>query len=91
MTAELQIGLPPKTAHQIPQAALTLDDKGRMGVRVDQDGIAKFIPIQVVSDSALGIWVAGLPDQVNIIVVGQEFVRDGRRIAATPADPSMLQ
>ena len=91
MTAELQISLPPKTAHLIPQTALTLDDQGRMGVRIDQNSIAKFMPINVLADSAQGIWVTGLPQKADIIVVGQEFVRDGRSIAATAADPSLLQ
>lgn len=91
MTAELQVSLPPKTAHLLPQSALTLDDQGRMGVRLNENGTAKFYPVEILSENGQGIWLSGLPDQAEVIVVGQEFVRDGRAIAATPADLSLLQ
>jgi len=91
MTAELKIDLPAQIAHRIPQTALTLDDDGRLGVRLDQDGIARFYPVTPIREETDGIWVSGLPDTANIIVVGQEFVRDGRAIAATPASPGMFR
>ncbi len=91
MTAELQVGLPPKTAHLLPQNALTLDDQGRMGVRLNEDGIARFFAVQILSENVEGVWLSGLPEEAEVIVVGQEFVRDGRAITATPADQSMRQ
>ena len=91
MTAELMIELPERTGHLVPQSALTLDDQGRLGVRVDEAGIARFRPVRILADEPTGVWIGGLEDSVGIIVVGQEFVRDGRRIAATPADWSALQ
>ena len=86
MTAELIIALPARTAHLVPQSALTLDDEGRLGVRLDDDGVARFVPVRILRDTPDGAWIAGLPDTANIIVVGQEFVRDGRRVAGTPTD-----
>ncbi|HUS55783.1 MAG TPA: efflux RND transporter periplasmic adaptor subunit, partial [Thermohalobaculum sp.] len=62
MTAELSIDLPAVVAHKIPQAALTLDDDGRLGVRLAVDGTARFVEIQMVSDAIDGVWVTGLPD-----------------------------
>jgi len=86
MTAELLIDLPAEVAHFIPQSALTLDDSGRLGVRIDEGGIARFRPVILLRDEADGFWVAGLPDEVAVIVVGQEFVRDGRSVVGTTAD-----
>lgn len=91
MTAELRIALPERTGHLIPQSALTLDDAGRMGVRVVEDDIARFKPVQILTDGLGGIWVGGLAEKARIIVVGQEFVRDGRSVIATVADLSALQ
>ncbi len=91
MTAELQIDLPAEVAHLIPQSALTLDDDGRLGVRVAVDGLARFVPVRIIRDVTDGVWVAGLPDSADIIVVGQEFVRDGRGVAPTPVDRTALQ
>ena len=91
MTAELKIELPPETAHLIPQSALTLNDEGQMGVRVDDGGTARFLPVAIMHDTPDGIWVGGLPETASIIIVGQEFVRDGRRIAGVTADRDALK
>ena len=91
MTAELRVALPERKGHLVPQSALTLDDQGRLGVRVDEDGITRFKPVQLLAEDTNGAWVSGLEDTVSIIVVGQEFVREGRRISATPVDRSALR
>ncbi len=91
MTAELKIGLPPEIAHKIPQNALTLDDDGRLGVRLADDGKALFVPTRIIAEETDGVWVAGLPETASVIVVGQEFVRDGRAIVAQPFDRTLSQ
>lgn len=90
MTTELSILLPPETAHRIPQTALTLDDDGRLGVRVAEGGIARFYPVRIRRESPDGAWVEGLPAEADIIVIGQEFVRDGSTVSAVPATAEML-
>ena len=87
MTAELRIELPSETAHLIPQTALTLDDNGRVGVRTAENGIARFHPVKLLRDEPGGFWVSGLPDRADVIIAGQEFVRDGRQVVATVARP----
>ena len=91
MTAEIEVALPPTEAHAIPQSALTLDDEGRMGVRVAEAGTARFYPVEIVREQPDGIWVTGLPRQARVIVSGQEFVRDGRAVRAVPLDASALR
>ncbi len=86
MTAELRIDLPAEVAHLIPQTALTLDDAGRLGVRLAVEGKARFVEIRIIRDEIDGVWVTGLPERAAVIVVGQEFVRDGRSIAPTILD-----
>ncbi|MCL5775464.1 efflux RND transporter periplasmic adaptor subunit [Limibaculum sp. FT325] len=80
MTAEIGVELPAERAHRIPQTALTLDDEGRLGVRLAEGDAARFVPVRLLREDAAGVWVAGLPDVARVIVVGQEFVRDGRPI-----------
>lgn len=91
MTAELMIALPPQTAHLVPQSALTLDDDGRLGVRVAEQGVARFHPVAILRDAPEGVWISGLPGEADIIVVGHEFVRGGRRVDATPVAPDQLR
>ena len=83
-TAEIVIGSEGRTAHLIAQSSLTLDDEGVLGVRtVDEGNIAKFMPVTLLRDTAEGVWVTDLPETVDIITVGQEFVVDGVRVAPT--------
>lgn len=76
-TAEIEIHADGETAHLLPQSALTLDDTGRLGVRIVEEGRAGFVPVSVLRDATDGVWVTGLDVQADVIVVGQEFVTDG--------------
>lgn len=83
-TAEILIASDGRTAHLVAQSSLTLDDDGVLGVRtVGEGNIATFVPITLLRDTAEGVWVTGLPEMVDIITVGQEFVVDGVRVAPT--------
>lgn len=77
-TVEMAISAAGLAAHLVPQSALTLDDQGQIGLRiVGADNRAEFAPVTVLRDTLEGIWVAGLADEVDIIVVGQDFVTAG--------------
>ena len=87
-TAEIAVSAPGTDAHLVPGSALTLDDDGRLGLRiVDEDSRARFVGVEVVRDTREGMWVTGLPESVDLIVVGQEFVTDGVRVDARFRDP----
>ncbi|RMD49324.1 MAG: efflux RND transporter periplasmic adaptor subunit [Alphaproteobacteria bacterium] len=79
-TVEIFIALAGTRAHEVPASALTLDGQGRLGLRLIEDGRARFHPVEVLRDAPNGVWVSGLPETADIIVVGQEFVTDGRRV-----------
>jgi multidrug efflux system membrane fusion protein len=91
MTAEITIGLESQPAHFAPQSALTLDKDGRLGVRLVVYDVARFAPATILSDAPNGVWLAGLPDEAAIIVVGQEYAADGRPVAARYVDAAALE
>lgn len=83
-TVEIVISSQGRSAHLLPQSALTLADDGELGVRVVGDGDrAGFVPVTLLRDSVDGVWLAGLEDEADVIVEGQEFVTDGVRVAVT--------
>ncbi len=83
-TAEILVAADGRTAHLIDQSSLTLDDDGVLGVRtVGEGNIATFMPVTLLRDTAEGVWVTDLPETVDIITVGQEFVIDGVHVAPT--------
>jgi multidrug efflux system membrane fusion protein len=82
LTAEVRVGLHKIPAHHISPAILTLDDGGRVGVRTVVAGLVKFMPVELISDDKDGVWIAGLPETVTVITVGQEYVTDGEKVDA---------
>lgn len=91
-TAEILVQSAGSTAHLLPQSALTLDDQGTLGLRVVSDNeTAMFTPVTLVRDTIEGVWVSGLPDTSQVIVVGQEFVSDGVPVAITYRDATNLE
>ena len=82
-TAEIAIAADGAKAHLIPQSALTLNDEGILGVRtIEEANMVNFHAIDILRDSKDGLWVTGLADEANIIVIGQEYVVKG--VTAVP-------
>ncbi len=82
LTASVKLEAGAQRAHKIPSSALTLNDKGTLGVRiVDEANIVQFVPVTMLDDTPDGTWVSGLPTTVRLITVGQEFVVDGQSVA----------
>jgi len=80
LTADMKVPLKNLKAHLIPSYLLSLNDLGYLGIKIVNENIVRFIDIQIIEDTSEGIWVAGLPDSVTIITVGQEYVMDGQKI-----------
>lgn len=83
-TAEILIQAPGDSAHLLPQSALTLNNEGALGVRIVEEGsIVGFAPVQILRDVVEGVWVSGLPETVDVIVMGQEYVIAGVEVDVT--------
>lgn len=83
VTAELRLPMQTENAHRVSPAILTLNDQGELGIKaVDDDGMVVFHAVEMVSDTRDGIWISGLAPKINVIVVGQEFVRPGQKVEA---------
>jgi len=70
-------------AHRIPASLLALGDAGQPGVKfVDDENLVRFVEVNLEGDDGQGVWVTGLPPQVRLITVGQEYVSSGERVQA---------
>lgn len=77
-TALTKLPLPLQKAHKITPAILTLNDAGEVGVRaIVDENRTKFFPVEVLGGETDGVWVGGLPEEITVIVVGQDYVSDG--------------
>lgn len=81
VTADIIIPLKETNGIFISPALLSLNDKGILGAKfVASDNQVMFAPVELIKAEATGIWVSGLPNPVNLIVVGQSFVSPGEKV-----------
>jgi multidrug efflux system membrane fusion protein len=85
ISAELQLPVAELPAHRVTSAILTLTDDGKIGVKtVNADNVVEFHTATIIGDGPDGVWLAGLPERVRFITVGQDFVLPGQQVEPTP-------
>ena len=90
LAAELELPKNEILAHQISPSVLSLAEDGRIGIKtVDNDTSVRFWPVRILDDGPNGTWISGLPNNVKIIVVGQDLVEVGQSV--NPVTVSSLQ
>jgi multidrug efflux system membrane fusion protein len=87
LAAQLRLPFGQNSAHRISPSVMTLSDEGKIGVKaVDDENKVRFWPVDILDDGPEGTWVSGLPDQVTLIVVGQEYVAVGQTVKPVAAE-----
>jgi membrane fusion protein, multidrug efflux system len=82
MSAVVEVPLKEKRTHKLHPSWVTLSKEGVMGVMGIEGGIAVFYPITIVDSSPACFYVIGLPDELEIITLGQEMVAAGAKVQA---------
>ena len=86
VTADIAIEVATLMAHFVTPTLLSLADDGTIGLKtVDEGNQVRFQPVDIIEDTPDGIWLAGLPREVTVITVGQDFVVAGQEVS--PVDP----
>jgi multidrug efflux system membrane fusion protein len=87
MSAEVELPLETVRGHFLSPAVLALDADGQLGVKaVDADDEVRFHAARVVRAERDGVWLAGLPERLSVITIGQGFVRPGDRVRPVAED-----
>ncbi len=82
LSSEMTIDLAEMSAIKVSPALLALDEQGNIGVKSVKESIVQFTPIEIIKSESDGIWLTGLGEQADIIVLGQGFVRAGDNVEA---------
>ena len=80
ITSEMTIKIEKILAHQISPSILILNDAGKLGVSSVENNIVIFYEVVILEDSASGLWVSGIPENLDLITQGQGFVEDGQKV-----------
>lgn len=86
-SATVNILLPAQTAHRFSPALLTLDSKGQTGVHlINDEAVMAFMPVNILSLDTSGVWVSGLPPDINLVTQGAGFVTEGEQVRAVQVE-----
>ena len=78
-----QMHLPMETvlAHELEPATLTLNDAGDFGIKtVNEKGRVDFYKADIVRNKDDKVWLTGLPTDLQVITIGQDFVASGDEV-----------
>ena len=85
ISAKLTLPLYPVDAIYVSPSVLAMDEQGNLGVKLVQHGIVVFKAINLVETDHDGAWLSGFDGPVDIITLGQGFVKPGAQVDATAA------
>jgi len=81
ISAQLNIQIAPVQGHLVASSTILLNDKGSTVIRVlDSNQIVESYLVTAVGESDNGIWVTGLPEEVVLVTVGQNYIIDGEHV-----------
>ncbi len=88
-SAEMRLPLEEVLAHELEPATLTLNEAGQFGIKtVDEQDRVHFYAADVVRNEDGKVWLAGLPQALRVITVGQGFVSEGDRVDVSTDAPA---
>ncbi len=83
LIAELVLPTALTPAHRVSPAILSLTDEGIVGVKaLGEENRVEFHPVRIIGEDSGGVWLAGLPERVTLITVGQDYVTPGQVVEA---------
>ena len=90
LSSEVRINLSKEDAYFIPSSLISLDDQGKIGIKVVQEKKVLFLTIDIISDTGNGYWVNSnsknnLEDYM-LITQGHEYVIEGEKVVIKNSD-----
>ena len=77
-SARVRLVLEERLAHKLSPSYLDLDSKGGLRVKgVNADNRVQTFPVTILRNESDGVWLAGMPESLTLITVGQGFVSEG--------------
>lgn len=84
LSSEIGIFANPQDAFFIPSSLVTLNNTGKIGLKVIENGKVHFRAINILSDTGLGYWIQFVKkvDNTDILIItqGQDFTVDGEYV-----------
>ena len=82
ISAKLTLPLYQVDAIYVSPSVLAMDEEGNLGVKTVEDSVVVFHAINLVEADNEGAWLSGFKGEVDIITLGQGFVKVGDKVDA---------
>ena len=90
LSSEVRINLSKEDAYFIPSSLISLDDQGKIGIKVVQEKKVLFLTIDIISDTGNGYWVNSNSknnlENYMLITQGHEYVIEGEKVVIKNSD-----
>jgi multidrug efflux system membrane fusion protein len=83
VSAELSLPLEKTLAIKVSPSLMALDEAGNIGIKTVKNNVVSFHPVDLVKTEKGGAWLGGFEEKVEIIILGQGFVKAGDRVETT--------
>ena len=84
LSSEVRIDLSKKNAYFIPSSLISLDNEGKIGIKVVKEKKVIFLTIEIISDTGNGYWVNSNKkknlEDFMLITQGHEYVTEGENV-----------
>lgn len=81
-SARVRLMLEERLAHKLSPSYLDLDSEGGLRVKgVDAQNRVNTYPVTILRNERDGVWLAGMPETLTLITVGQGFVSEGDQVS----------
>ena len=84
LSSEVRINLSKKDAYFIPSSLISLDNEGKIGIKVVREKKVFFLVIEIMSDTGNGYWVNPIKNKTledfMLITQGHEYVTEGEKV-----------
>ena len=91
LTAKIMVPFKEDNAFKVSPSVLSLADDGTVGVKtVNDNNIVEFKPVRLLKDTPDYLWISGLPSNIQLITVGQEFVIPGQKVKPVESEEQGL-
>jgi membrane fusion protein, multidrug efflux system len=87
ISAEIRLPAGDAMAYKVSPSILSQDDAGNVGLKiVDENNIVRFHKVTLLEDTPDGFWVGGLPENIRLVTLGQNFVSEGQTLDTAQPD-----
>ncbi|WP_170107670.1 efflux RND transporter periplasmic adaptor subunit [Photobacterium lipolyticum] len=86
VSAELSLPLEKTRAIKVSPSLMALDEAGNIGIKTVENGVVSFHPVDLVKTEKDGAWLGGFDESVEVIILGQGFVKAGDHVETTKVE-----